>query len=257
MNAQTIGFVGGGRITVIALEAWARAARTPSVVVSDPDPGVRERLAACRIPVTTTADNKEAASQGIVFLALHPPQLGTVLAEIAPSLHAGTMVVSLAPKWTTARITDALGGFGCVARVIPNAPSIVGAGFNPVSFADGVPEAARAEVLSLLEPWGQAPEVAESTLEAYALLTAMGPTYLWPQLFRLMTLGQEFGLSEDAARTAITAMVHGSATVLERSALGSDEVMDLVPVKPLAGHQSAWQDAYSTTLRELYAKLKE
>lgn len=98
--------------------------------------------------------------------------------------------------------------------------------------------------------------VTEATLEAYAILTAMGPTYLWPQLFRLITLGQEFGLSEDAARTAIAAMVHGSAATIERSELGSDEVMDLVPVKPLAGHQEAWQDAYSTTLRELHAKLK-
>ncbi len=256
MNTQTIGFVGAGRITAIALSAWARAARAPSVVVSDPDLGVRDRLAATGVPVTTTTDNQQAASQGIVFLALHPPQFGAVLAEIASSLRPDAIVVSFAPKWTTARISQALGGFARLARVIPNAPSVVGAGYNPVSFAEGLPESARRELLSLLEPWGQAPVVAESTLEAYAILSAMGPTYLWPQLFRLITLGQEFGLSDDAARAAIVAMVHGTATTLERSALGHDEVMDLIPVKPLAGHQAAWQEAYSTTLRELFAKLK-
>lgn len=50
--------------------------------------------------------------------------------------------------------------------------------------------------------------------------------------------------------------VHGSAATLERSSLSRDEVMDLVPVKPLAGHQAAWQETYATTLTELHAKLK-
>ena len=38
MNSQTIGFLGGGRITRIFLDGWARAQKTPpDIIVSDPN----------------------------------------------------------------------------------------------------------------------------------------------------------------------------------------------------------------------------
>ncbi|MEI7911402.1 MAG: hypothetical protein WCK77_17345 [Verrucomicrobiota bacterium] len=38
MNSQTIGFIGGGRITRIFLDGWARAQKTPpDIIVSDPN----------------------------------------------------------------------------------------------------------------------------------------------------------------------------------------------------------------------------
>jgi pyrroline-5-carboxylate reductase len=258
MNGSTVsvGFVGGGRIARIAVESWARAGRAPKVVASDPNPEMLAKLATAPLPVTVTTDNGEAAKQDIVFVALHPPQLGAVLPEVARSLHPEAVVVSLAPKWTLSRIAAGLGGFARLARVIPNAPSLVGAGFNPVSFAEKLPDDARSKLLALLEPWGQVPVVDETTLEAYAIIAAMGPTYLWPQLYRLMALGRDFGLSEDAARRAVAAMVHGCAAVIEQTGFGREQAMDLIPAKPLAGLEPAWDEAYMKTLTDLYAKLK-
>ena len=97
------------------------------------------------------------------------------------------------------RICGALGGFNRLARVIPNAPSIVGQGYNPVSFSEQLSPEERARVLALFAPLGACPEVAENTLEAYAIVAAMGPTYLWYQLYQLIDLGVEFGLTREAA----------------------------------------------------------
>jgi pyrroline-5-carboxylate reductase len=136
MREPTIGFVGGGRIVRIILAGWRRANfALPRIVVSDTDAATLERLHAEFPSIAVTADNREAARQGIVMAALHPPAFPGALAEIKDALPPAGILVSLAPKWTMARTGAALGGFGRLARVIPNAPSIVNKGFNPVSFA--------------------------------------------------------------------------------------------------------------------------
>ena len=74
---------------------------------------------------TAPATARRAAAQDIVFLAVHPPVMAEVAAGIKGSLKPGALVVSLAPKFTMAKLTELLGGFARLARVIPNAPSVV------------------------------------------------------------------------------------------------------------------------------------
>jgi pyrroline-5-carboxylate reductase len=253
----TIGFVGGGRVARILLAGWKRANQSlPQVVVSDADAGVRERLQAEFPSIVLTPDNREAAGQGLVLFALHPPAFPGVLGEIKDSVSPGAVFVSLAPKWTMGRISDLLGGFNRIARVIPNAPSIVNKGYNPLSFSAHLSAADRAQVRSLFGPLGACPEVAENTLEAYAIVTAMGPTYLWYQVYQLIDLACEFGLTRDAATEAVVAMMDGAASTMAGAGLAPEEVMDLIPVKPLASMEPTVKDAYTSTLSALHKKLK-
>jgi pyrroline-5-carboxylate reductase len=257
MDALKVGFVGGGRVARILLGGWTRAGLDVSnVVVSDADAQVLERLRAEHPLVNVTGDNRQAAARPIVLFALHPPAFSSALPEIAASLSPGAVLVSLAPKWTMRAIAAALGGFDHLARVIPNAPSIVNKGYNPVSFSEALPAAARADVRSLLAPLGACPEVSEDTLEAYAIVTAMGPTYLWHQLYQLIDLGVTFGLAADEAERAVTTMVGGAVETMVASGLAPDGVMDLIPVKPLAPLEPTVREAYLTTLTALYGKLK-
>ncbi len=256
MSEPSVGFVGGGRVARILLGGWTRARRGNSdVIVSDADAGVLERLRAGFPAVSTTENNLRAAKQDIVFLGLHPPAFPTVLPQIKDSLSAHTVLVSLAPKWTMSRICGLLGGFSRLARVIPNAPSIVNKGYNPVVFAEQVSAAQRQSVLSLLTPLGTCPEVPEATLEAYAIVAAMGPTYLWYQLYELVDLGCEFGLTREAATQAVAAMVVGTAETLATSGLTPPGVMDLIPVKPLAGLEEHVKENYRQILTGLHQKL--
>jgi pyrroline-5-carboxylate reductase len=253
----TIGFVGGGRVVRILLAGWKRAGRSlPQVVVSDTEAGTRERLEAEFPSIVITPDNREAARQGLVLFALHPPAFPNVLGEIKESLAPGAILVSLAPKWTMGRISGLLGGFNRLARVIPNAPSIVNKGYNPVSFSEHLAPADRVQVLSLFTPLGTCPEVPEDTLEAYAIVAAMGPTYLWYQLYELIDLGCEFGLTREAATAAVVAMMDGAASTMAGAGLPPEGVMDLIPVKPLASMEPTVRDAYASTLSALHKKLK-
>ena len=257
MRDKTIGFVGGGRVTRILLGGWTRAGHPlAGVVVSDTDEQVLKRLRDERPAVTTTRDNLQSAAQDVVLFALHPPAFPQMLDEVKGSLKPDATVVSLAPKWTMPRIGAALGGFHRLSRVIPNAPSIVNAGYNPVSFHESLPPDARREVLSLFAPLGDCPEVPENTLETYAVVAAMGPTYLWYQLYLLADLACEFGLDRGAAEAAVAAMVNGAVTTMVSSGMSREAVLDLIPVKPLAAIEPTVSEAYTGLLRALHQKLK-
>jgi pyrroline-5-carboxylate reductase len=46
----------------------------------------------------------------------------------------------------------------------------------------------KAIVKELMLPLGSLPEVAEPRIEAYAMISAMGHTYFWPQIQKLKEL---------------------------------------------------------------------
>jgi pyrroline-5-carboxylate reductase len=257
MHHKTIGFIGGGRITRIFLGGWQRANDLPAnIVVSDCNSESLAKLKTHFPGVQTAAGSSAAASQDIVFLAVHPPVMVEAAAGIKGTLKPGALVVSLAPKFTMAKLSGLLGGFARLARVIPNAPSVVNFGFNPVAFAPALTSADKTEVTGLLSPLGECPEVAEEKLEAYALLTAMGPTYLWFQLQALREVAAGFGLSDVEITPALKRMVCGAARTLLESGFTPAEVMDLIPVKPLAEMEPQVAEMYRTRLPAIYQKIK-
>ncbi len=177
-------------------------------------------------------------------------------AGIKSRLKPGALVVSLAPKFTLAKLAELLGGFARVARVIPNAPSVMNLGFNPVAFGPELTAADKAGITALLSPLGECPEVPENKLEGYALITAMGPTYLWFQLQALREVALGFGLTEAEITPALKRMVCGATRTLLESGLATAEVMDLVPVKPLAEMEPQVAEMYRTRLPALFQKIK-
>ena len=257
MSDKSVGFIGGGRVTRIFLEGWKRAKGLPAkIVVSDSNAESLAKLKTRFPEVQTAAESGVAAAQDIVFLAVHPPAMAAAAAGIKGSLKPGALVVSLAPKFTLTKLGELLGGFARLARMIPNAPSVVNFGFNPVAFAPALTMADKGEVIALLSPLGECPEVAEEKLEAYAVLTAMGPTYLWFQLQALREVAAGFGLSDAEITPALKRMVCGAARTLLESGLDPGEVMDLIPVKPLAEMEPQVAEMYRTRLPALFQKIK-
>ena len=258
MITKSLGFVGGGRITRIFLEGWKRAGMLPGkIVVSDTNADTLAGLKA-RFPdiQAVLGDNASPAAQDVVVLAVHPPVMVEAAAAIQGKVKGGAVVVSLAPKFTIAKLTGLLGGFARVARLIPNAPSAVNFGFNPVCFGAALAPADKSEITGLLAPLGECPEVAEAKLEAYALLTAMGPTYFWFQLQALREIAASLGLTDAETAPAMKRMVCGGARTLLESGLTPGEVMDLIPVKPLAEMEPQVTDMYRTRLPALFQKIK-
>ncbi|NLW77442.1 MAG: NAD(P)-binding domain-containing protein [Methanomicrobiales archaeon] len=253
----TIAWIGAGRVTRILLEGLSRKNCLPErIIVTDTNSDVLKNLAV-KFPIIEQKNevDESFSMADFLFISLHPPVVGEMLQKIAPFLGEKTTIVSLAPKIKVATINKFSGVSRPVIRMIPNAASYVNEGYNPVVFGSTCPESVRKKFTDLMFPLGQMPEVPEQNLEAYAVITAMGPTYLWFQLAELIQLGQRFGLSETDAFRAVYSMTEGALKIMKDSGLSPEAVMDLVPVKPLADHEETIRVMYNQTLSGLYEKL--
>ncbi|MCF7669725.1 MAG: NAD(P)-binding domain-containing protein [Verrucomicrobia bacterium] len=255
---KSIGFIGGGRIARIILHGLANAGSLPdNITVSEPDSDTAQQVQGISPSIQIASNgNAEAAARDIVFLAVHPPMVKDVIADVKSGLGAESILISLAPKITMARLGEMLDGFKRLIRVIPNAPSIIGAGFNPAAFSPALEESDRRLVTDLLSHLGTFIETTEDKLEAYAVITAMSPTYFWFQLYELVALGQSFGLSHSEVIAGLEKMLIGSVAVMKNPQLSADEVKDLIPVKPLTEMEPQVTEMYRGKLNALFQKIK-
>ena len=181
MKTKSLGFIGGGRITKIFLQAFAnKNCEFHSVMVYDTNIEVTKALQKQFPQIEIAEEPYEAASKSTVFIALHPPVILETLNKIKGIISDDALLISLAPKITIEKIGEKIKTVN-IARMIPNATSFINEGYNPITFAAGFPGNDKEEVLHLLKLLGTTFEVAESKLEGYALLSAMLPTYFWFQ----------------------------------------------------------------------------
>jgi pyrroline-5-carboxylate reductase len=178
---QSVGFIGGGRITRILLQAFCnKDIKFSTVVVTDPNIEVTSRLKHA-YPFIKPDNASAAASQDIVFISLHPPVIMETLEILKNDFRNDACVISLAPKINIAKIRSKIEQVRNIARLIPNATSYINDGYNPVSFSQGFEKDTKNSVLDLLKNLGHTFEVSEEKLESYAIVSAMLPTYFWFQ----------------------------------------------------------------------------
>jgi pyrroline-5-carboxylate reductase len=257
MNAYTFGFIGGGRITYLLLKRLSDANSLPDeILVSDPNDEVLKKIRSISShSIQTTSNNSLPGKADIVFLAVHPPVMGEVLNQIKKYENQNRVIVSLSPIVKISKIKEILGKTKNVVRMIPNAPSIIGKGYNPISFDENFPIDMKEYLMNLFENWGTCPEVPEEKLEAYAIISGMGPTYFWPQWLELHRLGRQFGLTNEDLNKAMPSMLKGAIESLYSSGLPEDEVTDLIPVYPLKPDEENIIKCFQKNLIGLFNKL--
>jgi len=258
MKTNSLGFIGGGRITKIILQAFQNNGITfEKVVVTDTNQDTLNALKSHFPKITITVDNlQETVQNEIVFIALHPPVLIETLTKIKDFVRKETVFVSLAPKITIEKMESALGGFGNIARMNPSAAAVVNKGINPIAFSHQMQVDAKNKLLELMRSLGSTPVVEESKIEAYALITAMGHTYFFFQLQKLKELAVTFGMNDHEAQVAIAEMLMGTTETLFHSGLSYAEVVDLVPVKPMAEVEDTIKGYYDEYLTGIFNKIK-
>jgi pyrroline-5-carboxylate reductase len=256
MKMESLGFIGGGRITKIFLQALInRQQRFDKVMVFDNNPEILKALKQ-HFPWIETAETvQEAAKQELLFIALHPPMIMETLEKIADTVTQGTCVISFAPKITIEKIASKLKTIN-IARMIPNATSYINEGYNPISFHDAFDQAEKKALTNFLSLLGNTFEVREDKLEAYAVLSAMLPTYFWFQWDELRILGSKMGLTEEESKNSIEQTLKAAIDLMFCSKLTSEEVRDLIPVKPILEHEEQIKEIYRTKLPGLFEKIK-
>jgi pyrroline-5-carboxylate reductase len=256
METKLLGFIGGGRITKIFLQALVnKQIKLSSVLVCDTNTEVLNALKKQFPKIQITDSCELVAKQDIVFIALHPPVIMETLEKIKTTVSAKTQVVSFAPKINIDRITSKLATKN-VARMIPNATSYANEGYNPLSFAPEFSSEEKQSLLELLTTLGNTFVAEEPKLEAYAMVSAMLPTYFWFQWKELEKLGVQMGLDEAESKETIQHTLLAAIDLFYNSGLSSSEVIDLIPVKPIGEHETQITEIYQAKLMGLFQKIK-
>jgi pyrroline-5-carboxylate reductase len=257
MKTKSIGFIGGGRITRILLQAFSnKKADFISIVVCDTNIELLKDLKKSYPKINITDSPSLAAKQEIIFIALHPPVIMDVLDCIQHEVHESLTIISLAPKISIEKIAAKLSKVKNIVRLIPNATSIINEGYNPVSFASEMKTIDRDEMMELLKILGKTIETDEKKLESYAILSAMLPTYFWFQMQELVRIGSTIGLTEEESRDSVRDTLMAAVRTFFDSGLTPGEVMDLIPVKPIGDYENQIINCYTDKLITLYNKIK-
>ena len=250
---KSIGFIGGGRITGIILQAFKnQTAELGKIFIYDINTDAINALKKV-YPESESSDLKTAASCDIVFIALHPPVIMESLNKIKDLINQESVFISLAPKITLQNIANTLGNNN-VVRLIPNATSLINKGYNPVCFHSDFK--AKDQIINLLRVMGTTFETPEPKLEAYAIVSAMLPTYFWFQWFELLKIAQQIGLSEAESKEAIEQTLRSALDLMFNSGLTHNALNDLIPVKPIAEDEDQIRAIYQSKLTGLFSKIK-
>ena len=230
MEEQRIGFIGAGNMASALLRGLIRAGRlTPEQIkISDVDRAKRDQCAQSH-GVSVAASNGElAAWASVLLLAVKPQSLPSVLAECAPSVPAGALVLSIAAGVRCATIAAALPNTRIV-RAMPNTPALVGAGATAVCAGPGATSADLELARSLFDAVGRTVLVDETHMDAVTGLSGSGPAYLMLIIEALADGGVRTGLSRETALLLASQTVLGSAQLLlesgEHPAVWKDRVM--------------------------------
>jgi len=254
---KSMGFIGSGRAAKIILGGLKHTRKLDfAVTVSDPSQDAINALIR-EIPGVRSAgdDNKASAGCDYVFISLHPPVFIDELKKVSGAVKDDAIIISLAPRIKIETIKEVTGAKNII-RMLPNSPSIIGKGYNPVVFSKDFDPSRRKEAVSLLEKLGDLAEVKEESLEIYAVITAMGPTYFLFQWKEMLDLAIEFGLSEKDAMEGVSKMLSGTLSLFSDTGIDFAVKNDLVPVRPFSDEEDNIKNIFKTRLSMTFNKLR-
>ena len=111
-------------------------------------------------------------------------------------------------------------------------------------------------MLDVFSSLGYTFETDEHKLEGYAIISAMLPTYFWFQWQELEQIGVQTGLDTKETKDAIRETLLAAIQLFYNHDLSHEEVMDLIPIKPVGEHEQTIRDCFRSTLLPLFEKIK-
>jgi pyrroline-5-carboxylate reductase len=214
---MTVAILGAGVMGETLLSGLIRAGRrVDDLLVGEKR---RERGAELqeRYGVTVVGNVEAAEKAETLVLVVKPQDMDDLLAEIAPAVRPGQLVVSLAAGITTAFIESRLPEGAAVVRVMPNTPALVDEGMAAISRGSHCDEAHLVEAEDLMASTGRVIRVPEKQQDAVTAISGSGPAYLFFVVEAMIEAGVHLGLPRATASELVVQTVVGSAKLLRET----------------------------------------
>jgi pyrroline-5-carboxylate reductase len=214
---MTVAIIGAGVMGETLLSGLVRGGHEPDqLLVVEKRPERAAELAEA-YGVRVVDDLAAVADAETVALVVKPQDMGEVLAEIAPHIVRGQLVVSMAAGITTRYVESRLADGVAVVRVMPNTPAMVDEGMAAVSPGSHCDEEQLVRVEAMLAVTGRVVRVPEKHQDAVTAISGSGPAYLFFVVESMIEAGVHLGLPRSTATEMVVQTVVGSAKLLRET----------------------------------------
>jgi len=230
VKGKRVGFVGGGNMGEALIRGLLGASLVPADHIAATDVRAeRHAQLARQFGITAHADNVRLVREAdVVILAVKPQVMAPVLAEIAPAVTAGHLLISIAAGVSTATMRRALGKDARLIRVMPNTPALVLQGAAAIARGPGLGPDDLGTAQEIFGAVGRAVVLDEEALDAVTGLSGSGPAYVAIVIEALADGGVRMGLDRATAMTLAIQTVLGAAQLLSETGMHPAALKDMV-----------------------------
>ncbi len=212
-TALRIAILGGGVMgETLAAGFLARLDPTPTVTIAEKRPERATELSD-RLSVRIASMADAVSDADVVVLAVKPQDFRAMLADVAPSLRAGALVISIAAGIPTSVMEELLPG-AAVVRVMPNTPARINRGVAGISAGSACTAADLDLAARLMEAVGVVVRVPEGLQDAVTAVSGSGPAYVFYLAEAMIAAGVQMGLSAADARLMAVNTILGAGELM-------------------------------------------
>jgi pyrroline-5-carboxylate reductase len=199
-------------------------------------------------------DGTEVSAADVIIVAASPKAVPEVLMTLDKNLHAGQVVISMAAAVPISHMRKMVSKPVSIVRILPNPPSLLGKGMNPVSFEPSENPDVKEMVNQLLVVMGDTIEVNDDLMAWSVGLTGAALRTILPVMDGMIRAGIEAGLSADESRRVAARIFNGVSALALETDMSMDQIHNLTPMQTL--DEAAVSDLFLETARSTRQKVE-
>lgn len=222
---KRIGFIGSGKMASAIIKGLLKAniVDSSSIIATQLNPEtIKEKSKTLGVEVIT--DNKFLVQKSdVIFLAVKPMQVESVLEEISEFIVPDKLIISVAAGVKVNKIEKMLPSNSRVVRVMPNTPALIGEGISGIFGGTNINNNDINYVSELLSAVGKCIVLDnESQMDIVTAISGSGPAFYYKFMNDIAHAGEKLGLSYEQSLLLSIQTAIGSA----KMALNRDKSME-------------------------------
>jgi pyrroline-5-carboxylate reductase len=163
-------------------------------------------------------------SSSYIWLCVKPQKMSEAIASFAGVSVTGKCFVSIAAGVPTEQIEKWLGLGASVIRVMPNTPSLLGAGMSALSRGKRARAPQATFVADILSSMGDCVLVPEKWMHAVTAVSGSGPAYIFYMAEAMVAAAQTLGLDKKTAERLVRQTIFGAGRMLKETGVDAAEL---------------------------------
>ncbi len=230
LQNKCLGFIGAGNMAEAMIRGIIenQVVMPDQILASDISLDRKEHLSKT-FDIGTTKDNHTLVDRcNVIFLAVKPQAVPSVLKDIGATMGPSKLLISIAAGVPIQTLSAGMPNGPRIVRTMPNTPVTVMEGAMGIASDSPAHPEDLETVETLFRPIGRTVRIEEKLLDAVTGLSGSGPAYVFIMLEALADGGVKMGLPRDVAETLAAQTLMGSAKLFLETRMNPGALKSMV-----------------------------